>query len=559
MSNKKDELVFLPLGGSGEIGMNLNLFGFGPAHKRKWLIVDIGVTFGNAETPGVDIIMPDTAFIEEHQKDLLGIVLTHAHEDHMGALARLWPRLKCPVYATPFTMYLVKDRLSEVGLLNDVPLHEIPLKGRFDIGPFDIEMVTLTHSIPEPNALAIRTPLGLILHTGDWKIDPAPQLGDPVDEEALKALGDEGVLAMICDSTNVFTPGFAGSEEGVRSELSKLISEYSGRGVAVASFASNVARLESVMVAAKENNRSVCLVGRSMLRMVGAAKAVGLLDDTESLLDMETAASLPQEHVLYLCTGSQGEPRAALTRIANGDHRFIDFKKGDVVIFSSKIIPGNEIGIFALQNALADEGVEIITEKNRDIHVSGHPCRGELAKMYEWARPEIAVPVHGERRHLLEHAKLAKTFDVKHAIAGRNGEMVRLAPNGPEVVDIVPSGRLHQDGSDIVNALDDGLRLRKKMAYAGHVTISLVVNDKGRIIAGPEPRVSGFPEGDNGKLMDRLLDKIADEAETAFQSLRQSERRDEDKCEDRIASRVKRFLKQTTGKRAIVEATVHKI
>ncbi len=559
MSKNSDELVFLPLGGSGEIGMNLNLFGFGPEGRRKWIIVDIGVTFGNAETPGVEIIMPDTAFIEERKKDLLGIVLTHAHEDHMGALARLWPRLKCPVYATPFTMYLVKDRLSEFGLLDAVTLHEIPLKGRFDIGPFDIEMVTLTHSIPEPNALAIRTPLGLILHTGDWKIDPSPQLGDPVDEIALKALGEEGILAMICDSTNVFTPGFAGSEEGVRVELSKLISEYKGRGVAVASFASNVARLQSVMIAARENDRSVCLVGRSMLRMVGAAKAVGLLKETDQLLDMETAASLPQEHVLYLCTGSQGEPRAALTRIANGDHRFIDFNQGDVVIFSSKIIPGNELGIFALQNALADEGVEIVSEKDRPIHVSGHPCRGELAQMYAWAQPEIAVPVHGERRHLLEHAKLAKTLGVKHARAGRNGEMMRLAPNGPEIVDIVPSGRLHQDGVEIVNALDAGLRLRKKMAYAGHVTVSLVVNDKGRIISGPEPRISGFPEGDNGKIIDRLLDKIADEAETAFDNLRLSEKRDEDISEKRIESRIKRYLKQNTGKRAIVEVTVHKI
>lgn len=559
MSKQADELVFLPLGGSGEIGMNLNLFGFGPPHKRKWIIVDIGVTFGNAETPGVDIIMPDTAFIEENKKDLLGIVLTHAHEDHMGALARLWPRLKCPVYATPFTMYLVKDRLSEVGLLNDVPLHEIPLKGRFDLGPFDIEMVTLTHSIPEPNALAIRTPLGMILHTGDWKIDEAPQLGEPVDAKALKALGDEGIIAMICDSTNVFSPGFAGSEEGVRKELSKLIAEYKGRGVAVASFASNVARLESVMVAAQENDRSVCLVGRSMLRMVGAAKAVGLLENVGELLDMETAMSLPQEHVLYLCTGSQGEPRAALSRIANGDHRTINFSAGDAVIFSSKIIPGNEIGIFALQNALADDGIEIVTEKDRDIHVSGHPCRGELELMYSWARPEIAVPVHGERRHLLEHAKLAKSFGVKHALAGRNGEMMRLAPNGPDIVDIVPSGRLHQDGSDIVNARDAGLRKRKKMAYAGHVAVSLVVNDKGKIMSGPEPRISGFPEGDQGEILERLLDDVADQAEATYNRLKLSEKRDEDIAEDRIAAKIKRTLRNTTGKRAVVEVTVHKI
>jgi len=559
MAKMTDELVFLPLGGSGEIGMNLNLFGFGPEHNRKWIIVDIGVTFGGADTPGVEIIMPDTAFIEERKKNLLAIVLTHAHEDHMGALARLWPRLQCPVYATPFTMYLVKDRLAEFELLEEVELHEVPLGGRFDIGPFDIEMISLTHSIPEPNALAIRTKAGLVLHTGDWKIDPEPQIGAPVDEAAIKTLGEEGILAMICDSTNVFTPGIAGSEAGVRDELIKLIGEYDGRGVAVASFASNVARLESVMVAARENNRSVCLVGRSMHRMVRAAKSVGLLAEMPALLDEDEAVSLPQEHVLYLCTGSQGEPRAALSRIANNDHRNIKFRAGDVVIFSSKIIPGNEIGIFALQNALADEGIEIITEKSRPIHVSGHPCRDELAQMYSWAKPEIAIPVHGERRHLLEHAKLARSLGVKKAVAGRNGEMLKLDKNGVDVVDIVPSGRLHQDGKTIVSSLDEGLRKRRKMAYAGHVTLSLVINRKGRIISGPEPRISGFPEGEHGGELDRLLDQVADRSETAFKSLRRPENMDEEDIEHHIAAKVKKLMKIITDKRTIVEVTVHKV
>ncbi len=559
MIESTDELVFLPLGGSGEIGMNLNLFGFGPEHNRKWIIVDIGVTFGGADTPGVEIIMPDTAFIEACKKDLLAIVLTHAHEDHMGALARLWPRLQCPVYATPFTMYLVKDRLSEFGLLEDVELHEVPLGSRFDIGPFDIEMISLTHSIPEPNALAIRTSRGLVLHTGDWKIDPDPQIGDPVDAAAIQALGREGILAMICDSTNVFSPGIAGSEAGVRGELTKLIGEYKGRGVAVASFASNVARLESVMVAAQENHRSVCLVGRSMHRMVRAAKSVGLLAHTAPILTEEEAVSLPQEHVLYLCTGSQGEPRAALSRIANQDHRYIKFKSGDAVIFSSKIIPGNEIGIFALQNALADEGIEIVTEKNRPIHVSGHPCRDELAQMYAWAKPEIAIPVHGERRHLLEHAKLAKALGVKQAVAARNGEMLRLDKDHVEIIDIVPSGRLHQDGNVIVSSLDNGLRQRHKMAYAGHVALSLVLGGKGRIISGPEPRISGFPEGEHGDMLDGLLDDVAEVAEQALKNLRSPEKLNEDNIEHHIAARVKKFMKMKTGKRAIIDVTVHKI
>jgi len=559
MTTNKDELVFLPLGGSGEIGMNLNLFGFGPANNRKWIIIDIGVTFGGLDTPGIDIIMPDTAFIEQNVDNLLAIVLTHAHEDHMGALARLWPRLKCPVYATPFTMYLVKDRLSEVGLLGEVELHEVPLKSRFQIGEFDLELVTLTHSIPEPNAVAIRTPLGMILHTGDWKIDAEPQIGEAVDEQALIALGDEGITAMICDSTNVFTPGFAGSEAGVRTELTKLISEYNGRAVAVASFASNVARLESVMMAARENDRSVCLVGRSMHRMVGAAKAIGLLGDVGHLLDEEEAVSMPQGHVLYLCTGSQGESRAALSRIANNEHRSLRLSKGDVVIFSSKIIPGNEKGIFALQNALADEGIEIVTEKDRDIHVSGHPCRAELAKMYEWARPDIAIPVHGERRHLLEHAKLARELGVKKALAPHNGEMILLAPTGPKIVDITPAGRLHQDGNLIVSATDEGLRKRLKMAYAGQIAISLVFDSKGQLISGPEPRIDGFPEGEHGDHIEAMLDDVADEAEAAFFSIGRNGRKEEDVVEDRIRSKVRKLVRNRTGKRPVVNVIAHKV
>jgi len=559
MANNKDEFVFLPLGGSGEIGMNLNLFGYGKPSRRKWVIVDIGVTFGNAETPGVDIIMPDTAYIEEYKDDLLGIVLTHAHEDHMGALARLWPRLRCPVYATPFTMWLVKDRLSEAGLLDQVELIEIPLEASFDLGPFHFDLISLNHSIPEPNALVIKTELGQVLHTGDWKIDPNPQIGDPVDEDALRAVGDEGVLAMICDSTNVFSPGESGSEEGVRLELNKVIQEHKGQGIAVATFASNVSRLQSIMYAAKENNRSVCLIGRSMKRMTAAAKAVGMLSDVGHILSENEAAAMPAAHVLYLCTGSQGEPRAALSRIAAGSHRTVKFKSGDVVIFSSKVIPGNELGIFALQNSLAEDGVKIITEKDRPIHVSGHPCRDELKTMYEWVRPEVAIPVHGERRHLLEHARFAKTVGATKSIPARNGEMILLAPNGPRVIDIVPSGRLYEDGGKIVSSTDDGMRLRRKMAYAGHVAVSLVINDKGKLISGPEPRISGFPEGDDGAVMDELLDAVADMAERAFNELAPRSRKDLDAIEDKLRGRVKRVVRDMTDKRSIVEIHAHMV
>ena len=452
-----------------------------------------------------------------------------------------------------------RDRLSEAEILDEVPLNLVQLGGKIKLGPFEIDLITLTHSIPEPNALAIRTPLGTVLHTGDWKIDPNPQIGDPVDEDALRKLGKAGVLAMICDSTNVFTPGEAGSEEGVRAELTKLIAEYDGRGVAVASFASNVARLESVMLAARENNRSVCLIGRSMKRMTAAAKSVGLLSKVGALLTEDEAQAMPSAHVLYLCTGSQGEPRAALSRIASGQHRSVKFHQGDVVIFSSKIIPGNEKGIFALQNALADDGVEIITEKMRPIHVSGHPCRDELTAMYDWVNPEIAIPVHGERRHLLEHAKLAKNLGIKHAYAPRNGEMIQIAPTGPQVVDIVASGRLHQDGNDIVSAHDEGLRLRRKMAYAGHISVGLVINGKGSLVAGPEPRISGFPEGKTGELIEDLLDDVAEVAEDTFDRITRRDRRDEEVVETKLASKIKRRVRERTGKRSIVEVIVHKV
>lgn len=554
-SPKKDELVFLPLGGCGEIGMNLNLFGFGPEHARKWIIVDCGVTFGNADTPGIDIIMPDTEFIEEYADDVLAIVLTHAHEDHMGAVARLWPRLRCPVYATPFTKYLTEGRFSEFGLLDEVDIREVPLGGQIVLGPFDIEFFSLTHSIPEPNALIIRTALGTILHTGDWKIDPAPQIGEPIDIAALKQFGKDGILAMICDSTNVFSPGRAGSEEGVREELVKVISEFPDSRVAVASFASNVARLESVMFAAKQNRRSVCLVGRSMHRMTEAAKAVGMLKGMPAFISEEEAKQMPDSHVLYLCTGSQGEPRAALSRIASGSHRNVSLDEGDVVIFSSKIIPGNEKGIFALQNALADKGVHLVTEKDRDIHVSGHPCRDELTDMYDWVRPEIAVPVHGERRHLLEHAELARELGVKKTIAPHNGEVIRLSPNGPKIVDIVPSGRLHQDGNVIVSDLDNGLRERRKMSFAGHVGVSLVIDKKGHIVLGPEPRLSGFPEGDREQYLDPVLDDVERIAERAFKSIKAKSRKDEDHVEDVIAAAIKRHFRSQGFKRPLVNVT----
>ncbi|HET9159283.1 MAG TPA: ribonuclease J, partial [Caulobacteraceae bacterium] len=410
--SRTDELVFLPLGGSNEIGMNFNLYGFGPAHERKWIVVDVGVTFGDLSTPGVEVILPDPTYIEEHADDILGVILTHAHEDHIGAVAWLWPRLKAPLYATPFTAFILREKLREADLLDEAEITEVPLGGTISLGPFQVELITLTHSIPEPNGLAIKTPLGTILHTGDWKIDPDPLLGGVTDQGAIRKLGDEGVLAMVCDSTNVFVDGVAGSESEVRVALTKLIGSLKGK-IAAACFASNVARMDTIIRAAQANDRRVCLVGRSMHRMAAAARHVGLFAGVQAFVSEDESGYFPADNILYLCTGSQGEPRAALSRIARGEHRHVSLGEGDHCIFSSRVIPGNEVAIRTLQNNLADRGVRLYTERDHPgIHVSGHPCRDELAEMYRWARPEIAVPTHGERRHLVEHAAFARDMQV---------------------------------------------------------------------------------------------------------------------------------------------------
>jgi len=550
-----DSVYFLPLGGSDEIGMNLNLYGYGPEEKRKWVIVDCGVTFGDLSTPGVDLIMPDPTFIEERANDLVGMVLTHAHEDHMGAVAQLWKRLRCPIYATPFTAYLVRDRLAEHGLLDEVELHEISLDSRFELGPFDIQLVTLTHSIPEPNGLAIRTPAGLILHTGDWKIDPDPLIGEETDSAALEAMGDEGVLAMVCDSTNVFSAGESGSEAGVKDALIEVVSELKGK-VAIAAFASNVARLQSAIEAAEANGRRVCLVGRSMHRMTSAAKSVGLLQHVQDFVGEEEAGFFPEDKILYLCTGSQGEPRAALSRIADGNHRNVTLGPGSTVIFSSRVIPGNELGIFNLQNQLAERGVHIITEKDRPIHVSGHPCRDELAQMYAWAKPKVAIPVHGERRHLLEHAAFAKSLQVPHAVTVRNGDMVELrSDGGGAVVDEVPAGRLHLDGKFLTPSNANSMRERRRLSFAGMIAVSLAVDETGALIGGPDVRACGVAE-DHKTPIEAILDQLADVAEQRFDNLGRRTRKDPDAIEEEIRLAVRREINAIWGKKPQVDVMV---
>jgi ribonuclease J len=446
-----DELLFLPLGGAGEIGMNLNLYG----HAGKWLMVDLGIAFGDDTMPGVEIVMPDPAFIVERRDALAGIVLTHAHEDHLGAVADLWPRLKAPVYATPFAASVLRRKLTEAGLVDDVPVTEIPLGASFTVAPFELEMITMTHSIPEPNALAIRTKLGTVFHTGDWKIDPNPLLGEVTDEATLKRIGEEGALAMVCDSTNVFVEGEAGSESTVRANLEKLVKTRKGR-VAVTCFASNVARVESVAKAAVAAGRHPVLSGRALQKMIESAQDCGYLIDFPECVSERDAGYLPRDKVLYICTGSQGEPRAAMAKIASGEHRDIVLEGGDCAIFSSRVIPGNERSVGRLQNDLMAHGVEIVTDRDADIHVSGHPARDELVRMYQWIRPKIAVPVHGEVRHMVEHAALARTCQVPETIVAPNGTMVRLAPGPAQIIDHVHAARLARDG-ELLEAVTAGL------------------------------------------------------------------------------------------------------
>ncbi len=551
-----DELVFLPLGGSGEIGMNLNAYGYGPPDARKWIIVDIGVTFGREDTtPGVDLILPDPSYLVEHKDDIIAIVLTHAHEDHIGALGWLWPRLPAPVYATPFTAALVREKLRERGLLERVPLTEIPLKGQLTLGPFEIDFVTLTHSIPEPNGLAIRTPLGLVWHTGDWKIDPDPLIGETTDEAKLRAMAEEGVLAMVCDSTNVFVEGSAGSEAEVRVKLTEVIKNCKGK-VAVTAFASNVARVETALKAARAAGRTPCLVGRSMHRIFAAAQSVGLLQDVPQVVDEDEALDLPDEKVLYLCTGSQGEQRAALSRIARGEHRNVVMRKGDTVIFSSRVIPGNETAIHQLYDQFLERGVELITADTEHlIHVSGHPARDELKQMYAWARPRIAVPVHGEIRHIREHVKLAESLQIPETVAPKNGDLIRLAPGPAAVIDEVPSGRLYVDGNVIVETEDDAIRDRKRLAAEGAVNIAFALTGKNAIAAGPTVSVRGLTMPDEEDL-ELALEELEDVAKAGFSKLNHAERDDDDAIEASVVRAVRKAAERLWKKRPLIDVSI---
>ncbi len=505
--NNKDELLFLPLGGAGEIGMNLNLYGYGPPDRERWMMVDLGITFGDSAQPGVDVMMADPAFIEERLDQLDGLVLTHAHEDHLGAVAHLWPRLRCPIFATPFTADILAHKLNEADLADEADVTVIPLGGTFSVGPFDLELITLTHSIPEPNAIAIRTPVGTVLHTGDWKFDPDPVVGEVSDEAALQRLGEEGTLAIVCDSTNVFSSGQSGSEGDLLESLSGLIAGLKGR-VVVTCFASNVARLETIAAAAAANDRDVVLAGRALWRFSEVGRAHGCLKDTAAFLDEDQAGYLPDDKTLIVCTGSQGEPRAALSRIAGGSHPRISIGEGDTVIFSSRVIPGNETSIGRLQNQLIRSGVRVITEKDHHVHVSGHPARDELVRMYQHVRPAIAIPVHGELRHMAEHARLAEDCQVAHTLVGENGSMMRIGPGAPGIVDHVATGRLALEGNRVV-PLDGALiRGRKRALWNGTAIVTVVVDRQGRLAAEPVLSTTGILEDGDERLHDAVLEAV---------------------------------------------------
>ncbi|MEL7042809.1 MAG: ribonuclease J [Pseudomonadota bacterium] len=557
---KHEELVFLPLGGCGEIGMNLNAYGYGPAEDRRWILIDVGVTFAGEDAPGIDLITPDPTFLEDQGDRIDAIFLTHAHEDHIGAIGLVLPRLqtKAPIYATAFTAHLAQAKLIERGLKH-ISINVLPLAAEIEAGPFKVRYITLTHSIPEPNALALETPLGTILHTGDWKIDPDPQLGEETDIEALSKLGDAGVLAMVCDSTNVFVDGESGSEGTVRRNLSELIASLSGR-IAVTTFASNVARVASIIEAARQAGRSVCLVGRSMHKITDAAIATGVIGDLPDLISEDVAGSLPDDNLLFLCTGSQGEARAALGRIARNDHRHISLGQGDTVIFSSRVIPGNEKAIFDLQNTLAENGVRIITDKmsSKPIHVSGHPARDELRRMYQWVRPQIAVPVHGERRHIVEHAAYARSLQVREAVTPRNGDLIRLAPGPATTIDTVPNGRLYLDGHQLVPAESEGIRERRALANWGYVSVAIAIDEDGDIVDGPLLSAKGLSEPD-GSAADESLIEVDDAAEAAVKDLKRRKRFDDEEVERALSRAVKRACERTFGRKPIVDVSVLRV
>ena len=551
----KEELLFCPLGGSGEIGMNMNLFAYGQPGNQKWIIVDIGVTFTDDSYPGIDLIYPDPGFIIEKKNDLLGIVLTHGHEDHIGAIAHIWPKLKCKIFATPFTAVLIKEKFKEKQIDITKSLEIVNLNGTIELGPFKIEYITLTHSILEPNGLRIETPAGVILHTGDWKVDPNPLIGDKINSERLKKIGEKDVLAMICDSTNVFSIGRSGSELDVRKSMLNIISNIKKK-IIVTSFASNVARMESVFYCAEQTGRQISLVGRSMQRIYKAARQCGYLKDIIEPIDLRKAKKISREKIIYLCTGSQGEPMGAMMRISNYLHPDVFVEKGDTAIFSSKIIPGNERKLYKLHNQLVKEGIEVISEENSFVHVSGHPNREDLKDMYNWVRPKCVIPVHGEHRHMIEHINFAKEMQVPHTVQVENGDMVKLYPgNKPEVYDKAPSGKLYLDGNISVEEDAQSIKDRKNISANGYIEATILVTSKGTIHKKPVLTFKGLPIVEN----DEFIYGLEEEIENVAKTFSLKNRKQEINLINALKITCRKYSKAKTGKKPFTNINLVRI
>ncbi len=546
-----EHLHFLPLGGCGEIGMNMNLYEYG----GKWLMVDCGVTFNH--DLGIEILTPDPQFIESRSKNLVGLVVTHGHEDHIGAITHLYSKFKCPIYGTAFTLGLVKRKLQDAGMQSMAELHEIDLKGTFKAGPFEMEFVTMTHSIPEPNGLYIKTPGGSVFHTGDWKLDKNPLIGETTDVERLKEIGKEGVDTLVCDSTNALLAGRAGSELDVRESLADIIAQQKNR-VFVACFASNVARVETAALAAEQAGRKVALVGRSLHRMVEVARECGYLADLPEFISEQEAMKLPKDQVMLICTGSQGESRAALTRIARGKHRDVRISPNDMVIFSARMIPGNEDDIHRVQILLGERGAEVLTEEDGFIHVSGHPSQDDLRDLYTWLKPKSLVPVHGEFNHLRGHCKFAEEEGIAHTILPHNGQMIRLQRGkAPVVVEEVHFGALALDGQDLVPLTSDHLGEREMLKSMGTIFITLIVNNQAKAIAPPQITSYGLQaRGKHGSLLDAVNQGI-EEALEAVAS--QDAAHNSDKIQDMVRYQVRQVVGSYTGKKPMISAHIVKI
>lgn len=547
-----DELVFVALGGLGEIGMNVYLYGFGPPDARKWLMVDLGLTFPDEAEPGVDVVLPDLRFIKG--EDLLGIVITHAHEDHIGAVIELWPELKVPVYCTPFPAGMLRAKLSEFGAKEAPKITVVKPASRFKVGPFDIELVPMAHSIPETSGLAIRTPLGLTFHTSDWKLDREPLVGRPTDENRIQELGREGVTALVCDSTNAFRDGVSPSEAEVAQSLAKIIGEAKKR-VVITTFASNVARVKAVADAAAATGRKLVIAGRALHRTIQVAIDTGFLPEDFDYLGQEHFSMLPPDEILALVTGSQGEPRAAMARAANGDHRDIKFSPGDMVIYSSRTIPGNEKGIIDIQNKLAGLGCQVLTDADGLVHVTGHPRREELRQLFAWTKPRLLVPMHGEVRHLRENARVGTECGIQDVRPVTNGELVRLAPGKSRILDEVPTGRYFRDGRLIIPEGEGSVRERRKLSYVGLVAVAIAITTKGEVLGDIDVALDGIPEEDAaGDLME---DIVLDAVDGTLDSIPGRRRRDPELVRDAVRRSVRSAVDRAWGKRPIVKVLMN--